>query len=355
MNTAIRVGIVGANAHRAWARDAHLPAIARLEAYELAAVCARTQSSAEEARVAFAAPRAFSDWRDLVSDPGIDLIAVTVKVPEHRAIVLAALQAGKHIYCEWPLGCDLAEALEMATAVRPHQHVTVGLQALAAPAIRQAAKLVHSGAIGRPRILRVFSPTGGWGREAPPHYAYLQDKRNGATLETIAGGHTLAGIEAIVGRYLEVDARKSTHIKHVRIQGRDKVVERTCADHMLILGAHVSGCVSTVEVIGATTQPPFLLELKADQGWLKITGAHPGGYQVANLRLETSLPAEPLPESVASELTGPPANVAAAYAQFAHDIRHDVYTAADFNVAVRLTRLLDAIDRASDSGRRQYL
>jgi predicted dehydrogenase len=355
MDTALRVGIVGANAHRAWARDAHIPALAGLPGLELAAVSARTQSLAEEARVAFGAPRAFGDSLALAGDPGIDLIAVTVKVPEHRSIVLAALRAGKHVYCEWPLGRNLAEAQEMAAAVTPDSHVMIGLQALAAPAIRQAAKLVREGAIGQPQIMRVFSPTGGWGREAPPFYAYLQDSRNGATLETIAGGHTLAAVEAIIGRYLEVDARKSTHIKNVLIQGTGESIERTCADHMMILGAHESGCVSSVEVIGGATRPACLFELVGERGWLKITGAQPGGYQLANLRLETSMATEPPPESVVPGLKGPPANVAEAYAQFAHDIRHGLHTAPDFNAAVRLTRLLDAIDEASRGGCRQRL
>jgi predicted dehydrogenase len=354
MNTVIRVGIVGANAHRGWAHDAHIPAIACLTGIELVAVSARTQSLAEEARVAFGAPRAFGDSLALVSDSEIDLVAITVKVPEHRAIVLAALRAGKHIYCEWPLGCDLAETLEIAEAVAPNRHVAIGLQALASPAVCEAIRLVRTGAIGKPKIIRVFSPTAGWGHEVPPFYAYLQDKRNGATLETIAGGHTLATVEAIVGRYLEVDARKTTHIENVRIQGTGKTVQRTCADHMMILGSHDSGCVSSVEVIGGTAGSHFVLELIGEHGWLKITGVHPGGYQLANLQLQTSVPTQST-QSAAPDLKGPPANVAAAYAQLAFDIRHNEYTTPDFNAAVLLTRLLDIIDVASRSGQRQRL
>src|SRR6516164_6889129 len=123
MTKPIRVGIVGANAQRAWAHDAHVPALAALPGFQLAAVSARTQELAEAARAAFGAGRAFGDSLALVRDPDIDLVAVTVKVPEHRAVVLAALAAGKHVYCEWPLGRDLAEAEEMAAAVRPGSRV----------------------------------------------------------------------------------------------------------------------------------------------------------------------------------------------------------------------------------------
>lgn len=357
MTGPIRVGVAGANAQRGWARDAHVAALARLADYQLIAVSARTPALAEEARAAFGAARAFDDSLAMARDPEIDLVAVTVKVPEHRAIVLTALAAGKHVYCEWPLGRDLAEAEEMAAAATASgaSHVAIGLQGLAAPAVRQAARLVREGALGRLQVVRVFSPTAGWGPTAPPFYAYLQDRRNGATLETIAGGHTLAVIEAIVGPYREVDARNSTRLTTVRVTGTDEVVERTCADHMMVLGAHASGCVSTLEVIGGAPPAPFSLEVIGEAGALRITGAHPGGFQVANLRLETDLAAVRAPEPVAPELKGGPANVAEVYAQLARDIRSGERTVADFQRAVRLTRLLDAVDAASATGRRQTL
>lgn len=353
MTKPIRVGVVGANAQRAWAHDAHVPALARLPQFELAAVSARTEALAEEARAAFGAGRAFGDSLALARDPDIDLVAVTVKVPEHRAVVLAALAAGKHVYCEWPLGRDLAEAEEMARAVTARSHVAIGLQALSAPAVRCAAELVAAGAIGRPKMLRAFSPTAGWGAEAPAHYAYLQDRRNGATLETIAGGHTLAAIAAIVGAYVEVDARTSIQRPSVRISGSDEEVQRTCADHMLVLGAHVSGCVSTLEVASGTAHAPFRLEVIGENGWLRIAGAHPGGYQAANLTLETSVPDAAAADPVAPRLQGAPANVAEVYARLAADIASGERTLADFAAAVRLTRLLDAIDAAALTGARQ--
>jgi predicted dehydrogenase len=350
----LRVGIVGANAARGWARDSHRPALASLAQFSLAAVSARTQVLAEEARVAFGAGRAYGDSFALVRAPDVDVVAVTVKVPEHRAIVLAALEAGKHVYCEWPLGRDLREAQEMAAAVIPGQHVMVGLQGLSAPAVREAARLVRQGALGRLKLLRVFSPTAGWGAEAPQHYAYLQDKRSGATLETIAGGHTLAALEAIVGSYVDVDARINTLIDKVRIQGSAQPLLRTCADHMMILGKHDSGCVSSVEIIGGVATQPFMLELSGEHGWLKITGGLPGGFQVGNLRLESSISGT-LRSGAEKSSNGPAEYLAEAYMRFAEDIRSGTMTVPDFEVAVRLTRLLDQIDLAASSGTRRRI
>lgn len=352
----VRVGIVGANADRGWAKDAHVPALRRLsDTYLIAAVSARDQELAERARVAFGAERAFGDSLALARDPDIDLVSVTVKVPEHRAVVLAALEAGKHVYCEWPLGRDVAESNEMAAAVRPGSHVMVGLQGLCAPAVCHARQLVRSGVIGRPKILRGFSPTAGWSEEVPPFYTYLQDRRNGATLETIAGGHTLAVLESIVGPYVELDARTSILLKQVRVSGTDETVERTSADHMLIQGLHEGGCVSTLEVIGGVVSSPFKLELVGEKGWIKISGGGPGGFQVGALSIETSFASEPMPPQAVHDLAGPPANVAEMYMRLAADIHAGMHTVSDFNDAVRLSRLLDAIDRASATGQRQQL
>ena len=191
--------------------------------------------------------------------------------------------------------------------------------------------------------------------EAPAFYAYLQDKTSGATLATIAGGHTLALMEALAGAYAEVDARNSTLRKTMRISGTNEVVARTSPDHMLILGRHASGCVSTLEVIGGVRDIPFRLELVGTKGSLIIAGDFPGGYQAGDLTLETTVPHEAPVAAVAPGLTGPPVNVSEAYTRLAAAIASGDPIEADFTAAVRLTRLLDAIDAASDQGRRQAL
>ncbi len=349
----LRLGVAGANVERGWFRDAHFPALQKLPGLAIAAVSARTQDIADAAAKTFGASQAHDDSLDLARDPDVDIVAVTVKVPEHRAIVLAALAAGKHVYCEWPLGRDLAEAEEMAEAARAAGvHVAIGLQGANATAVRHAAELVQDGAIGQPLSLRVVSSTAGWGLVAPPHYAYLQDKRNGATLATIAGGHTLALVEAVVGAYAEVSARNSILQGSVQIAGSDETVARSCADHMMILGRHSTGCVSSVEIVGGQAIA-LRFELRGSEGTLEINGHHPGGFQCNRLTVTTTPPSQPQPQPAlaVAKLEGNPVNVAQLWAQFEADIRSGTRTVPDFVAAVRLTRLLDAIGLASDEGR----
>ena len=347
----LKLAIAGANAERGWARDTHIPALQSLPGIALHAVSARNQEIADEAARIFGAARAYGDTQAMLRDPDVDIVAVTVKVPEHRAIVLAALVAGKHVYCEWPLARDLAEAEELAqAAAMAGTHVAIGLQGANAIAVRHAAKLVREGAIGRPLNLRVVSSTAGWGAFAPPHYAYLQDRRNGATLASIAGGHTLAAIEAVVGSFTHVSARNSILLDTVEIIGTGEKVKRTCADHMLITGLHASGCVSSVEILGGVPIP-LRFELRGTEGSLEITGHHPGGYQCAGLTVTCTPACDAQPTPTITGLEGAPINVAQLWSQFETDIRTGSYTVPDFALAVRLTRLLEAIEQASDEGR----
>jgi predicted dehydrogenase len=348
---ALKLAIAGANAQRGWARDTHIPALAAVPDIELYAVSARNQIIADEAARAFGAVKAFGDTLEMVRDPDVDVVAVTVKVPEHRAIVLAALEAGKHVYCEWPLGRDVSESEEMAAAARVSGlHVAIGLQGTNSIAVRYAASLVRDGAIGRPLNLRVVSSTAGWGSVAPAHYAYLQDRRNGATLATIAGGHTVASVEAIVGALEQVSARNSVLLDTVELVGTGETVKRTCADHMLMTGRHANGCVSSIEVVGG--QPiPLRFELRGSEGMLEINGHHPGGYQCAELRVSCTPARASQPAASFPELTSAPVNVAQLWKQFVEDIRAGTRTVPDFEDAVRLARILDAIERSSDEAR----
>lgn len=355
MSEKIRVGIIGANPDRGWAREAHLDALRALPQFTLSAVAARTTEQADAAAAAFGALCAFSDSLALARCPDIDLVAVCVKVPEHRAVVLASLAAGKHVYCEWPLGVDLAEAHEMAAAVAPPSYAVIGLQGLSAPAIRQAADLLRDGVIGTPRLLRVFAAGEAWGEIVKPQNAYLQEKRTGATLEAIRGGHTLAAMEALVGLFTEVDARTTTLLSKVPLAGSGDLIDRTCADHMLVLGLHDGGCISILEVVGGMSERPASFEVVGRYGWLRLAAAMPGAYQQSKLTIEASVPLPPVPNQVAPHLSGPSVNLAEAYARLANDVRSGSRTLPGFDDAVRLTALLNSIDTASVTGMRQFV
>jgi hypothetical protein len=142
----IRVGIVGADARASWAKVPHVPAIKVLPGLKLVAVATRNERSAREAAEAFGADRWFSDPFAMLRDDRIDVVTIAVKVPAHRALVLAAPDAGKAVYCEAPLGRTVAETEEMASAVGSLP-TAIGLQGRLNPAVRRAAQLLCDGVI----------------------------------------------------------------------------------------------------------------------------------------------------------------------------------------------------------------
>src|SRR5213596_3581598 len=137
------VGIIGVSSVRGWAATAHIPALRALPNYEIRALSGHSAESARAAGEVFGVSAVFSDHKQLVSRPDVDVVAVTVKVPHHRELVTAALAAGKAVYCEWPLGRDLDDAQAMAKlAAARDLRAVVGLQGRQAPALQFVKELL---------------------------------------------------------------------------------------------------------------------------------------------------------------------------------------------------------------------
>src|SRR5947199_7319986 len=106
----VRLGLIGASVGGTWSSRSHLPAVRASADVELTAVCTTRADSAEAARQAYGARLAFDDYRKMIASPEIDAVAVVVRVPSHYPPTKAALEAGKHVYCE-RLGRTTAEAV----------------------------------------------------------------------------------------------------------------------------------------------------------------------------------------------------------------------------------------------------
>src|SRR5256712_514117 len=140
----IRVGIIGANPDRGWAAEAHIPALKSLsDDFEITALSTSRRESAEAASKLFGVPVAFDNHQDLVNRADVDVVAITVKVPYHLELAKAALDAGKAVYCEWPLGNGLKEAETLAALAKKKGVLAVaGLRARPAPSAGFARGLV---------------------------------------------------------------------------------------------------------------------------------------------------------------------------------------------------------------------
>ena len=354
---AIRVGIIGADTKASWAKVSHIPAITGLAALKLAAVATRNEQSAREAAEAFGAERWFSDPLAMIGDDLIDIVTVAVKVPAHRELVLAALEAGKAVYCEAPLGRNTAEAEEMARAARS-RHTAIGLQGRLNPSLRRARELVSSGKIGRPLSARVVSKTMGFGPEMASSLDLFNKASSGANMLTITAGHTLDAVEALLGPIVEVDARAEILWPTVILTDTGEKSARETPDHAGILGKTHSGAVFTAEIAGvvAPTDVGFSFEVTGSEGWLGLSSHHPYGFQAGDLRLAANV-AFDKPEQAAVEggMMGAAINVGEVYAHLARDLVKGSYTTPGFDHALHNARLIEAVARAAERGMRQKL
>src|SRR3984885_11059596 len=145
----IRLGLIGASVKGTWSSRSHLPAEQASSDVDLTAVCTTRADSTEAARQAYGARLAFDDYGAMIASREIDAVAVVVRVPSHYAPTKAALEAGKHVYCEWPLGRTTAEAEELAALAKAKGLVTaIGLQARVNPAMMHLRELVAAGYVG---------------------------------------------------------------------------------------------------------------------------------------------------------------------------------------------------------------
>ncbi|WP_434618513.1 Gfo/Idh/MocA family protein [Tabrizicola sp. M-4] len=148
----IGIGIIGGG----YMGKAHAVAMAAVGAVfetalrpRLEMVCATSEASAERYRAAFGFARATADWRVLVADARVEAVVIASPQETHRAIAEAAFAAGKPVFCEKPLGADLADSRAMVAAAEAAGVANmVGFNYIRTPASQFARALVAGGEIG---------------------------------------------------------------------------------------------------------------------------------------------------------------------------------------------------------------
>lgn len=142
------MGWMGAVHARAYTRlRQHYPDAPLLP--RLVAVADDVPGRAEQSAAQYGAERACSDWREVLADPEVDVVSVTVPNFLHREIGLAVLDAGKHLWIEKPVGLTAADAIAIAAAAeKASLQVAVGFNYRNAPAVQAARELIAAGEIG---------------------------------------------------------------------------------------------------------------------------------------------------------------------------------------------------------------
>jgi predicted dehydrogenase len=339
-------------------------ALRALPNYEVRALSASSVDAARAAGEAFGVAAVFSHHEELVVQPDVDLVAITVKVPHHRELVSAAIAAGKAVYCEWPLGRDLDDAREMAALAASWKvRTVVGLQARQAPAIAFVRELLLDGYVGDVLSTSMLGLSIRGDVVVQPN-AYMLDKANGAHLLTVAFGHSLDALNVVLGEFAELSALSSLRRPMITVGETGERIEKSAVDQIAVIGTLASGATASIHlreaVAGGTG---FLWEINGTDGTLLITAdaALPeifpltveggrGRDEPATLEIPAAL-RDKWP--TLASLEGAPAyNVGRAYAAFAADIDNGTHTVPDFADAVRRHEVIDAIERSAASRER---
>jgi predicted dehydrogenase len=283
-----------------------------------------------------------------------------VRVPSHDAPTRAAIEAGKHIYTEWPLGRTTAEAEELAALARARGVQTaIGLQARVSPALLYMKEQIEAGYVGEVLSCHATAMRDG-ALERPSSRTWQRDASLGAHTLTIANGHVIDALRFVVGNFARVACLVTTQARQWYETDTRRLVEVTAPDNVLVSGQLAGGAVASVHVAAVPwAGSGFRMEIYGREGTLVTTG-NVSSQRGEMLRLQGARGSHELRELAIPERfiyvpadfpRGDPFNVGQMYALFAAAIKTGQNCLPTFDTAVDLHRFLDTIQQASELGR----
>lgn len=351
-----KVGLIGANADgKGWSPVAHIPALLALENIELAALCTSRPESAKAASKTYGIDRVYHNYKDLVTQPDIDIISVVVKIPNHYVVVKAALEAGKHVYCEWPLGATLQETEDLAKLANNKGLMTaIGLQGKWAPELLYIKELLNEGWFGQVLSVNMTMKTKA-SLERNSKKAWEDEKQRKATLFLIVGGHTLYYLSTLFGCITEVSSQITTQLKKLTLKDNGQSLINTIADQINIQGFLNENIPFTSQMSSILFHSNgWRLEICGTQGTIIATspimpqitpitlkGAK-GDSDLVNIKVPNKL------EKFAKLPEGPANNVGKNYGYMLEAIVNKTEFHPNFEDAFEIHNLLDIIQRSSD-------
>jgi predicted dehydrogenase len=360
----LRVGLIGATGR--WGPSAHIPAIQGLPETELYAVCTAHEETAQAAAQKHSVELAYHDDRAMNANPQVEAVAVVVRVPTHYALTKNALEAGKHVYCEWPLGANLKETEELAAlARRKGVRTMVGLQRRASPVYLRLKELVAEGYVGRVQAVNL-TQMGSGVQSRTSDRTWQRDVTLGANTLTIGFGHAIDALCMVVGEITEVSGMVHTQTTQWFETDTQRYVDVTSPDNVMITGRLDGGGVVNAYVgVHPHHGSGYRMEIYGSDGTLAVGGGG-GGPGREQLRImggrkdDQQLQEVPIPDRLTwvprgVQGAGPANDVGQMWVNFAKAIRANTAMEPDFDHAVRRHRLLEAVQRASDTGQRQQV
>ena len=359
----LRVGLIGAGGR--WGPRAHVPALQGVPETELYAMCTAHAETAQAAADKFGVECAYGSDKSLNADKRVEAVAVAVRVPAHYELSKNAIEAGKHVFCEWPLGANSQEAEELAAlARRKNVRTMVGLQRRASPAYLYMRELIEQGYVGEVLSVNMTLMNSGVLTRTSDR-TWQRDVTLGANTLTITFAHVFDAMCMVVGELTELSAIVATQVPQWFESDTKKYVDVTSPDNIVVQGRLENGAIVNAQ---CGVQPyhgsGHRFEIYGKEGTLAMIGGGEGGEERSRKVMGGHKDDKTLQELVVPERfkwvpealrNGPAFDVGQMWVKFAEGIRAGSQIEPDFDHAVRRHRTLDAIVRASQTGQRQLI
>lgn len=349
------VGVVGLG----FGLKVHVPAYRLLAplGVRVVALWGRDRARLEQAAQANGVPRAYTDWRQLVEDPDVDLVSVATPPAAHYEVALASLQAGKAVLCEKPLALNVAQAAELAAAAEAGGRPTaVNFSYRFVPAFQAARELLAQQAIGR--VLRVEVDWRVESRlDATSPWTWKDSADEGGGALAAYGVHALDYVEWLAGPSERALGQLETSSGRRRTRtGEERAVtsDDACTVSLeLADGAQATLAISMV----ASEARVHRIEVRGERGRVVLENSHPTD-PVRHFRLGLQRGEGPVEEiavappeyRVSPDEDGRIEPMAAHASALVRAILAGSRSDPSFVDGLRTQRLLDAIRRSAAAG-----
>lgn len=357
----IRVGMIGIGN---WAQHGPIRVLNLLPDYALSTLFSQRRKAAEVGAAKYGFDHVADSVGDLVRRPEVDLVAVLTTAPQHAAGIRTAIEAGKDVYCEWPLTTSTALSQELATLAEAKGVRTfTSLQRRFAPFNRYVKDLIGEGYIGRLRSVRMHVSMNYFQPQLPKALAWTAPPENFSSMVAIYAGHFLDMLFYAVGWPESIQALAVNQFSKVKIVETGEEIATTNADEFVLTGLLPNNAVVIVHLEGGKRNGSGVqIDISGTEGDLRVTNTSAFGdvgddYRIFGARGD-KLDLQPMPipskYDVLPKAGLPSAVMEAAenFAAFARDVRDGTSTAPTFRDAIRMHRLIDTALSSSDSGHR---
>jgi predicted dehydrogenase len=266
----VRCAVIGAGG---FAEICHVPGLQSHPQAEVVLLCGRSRERRQAIAERLGVPETAAEFRDVVTRPDIDAITITTPNVSHHQIAIAALEAGKHVFCEKPLAMTAAQAEAMARLAQERGRVNqVAFTFRYTHSVSRLREMLREGAIGQPFFVRMVGE--GWGDLRPEAKVAWRHQTSlaGAGMLADMGSHYFDLVNWVVGPIIEVCGLLHT-VPRARpdAEGRTIAVDSDDLAHAWLRTAQgVQGEFRSSRVTPSRGDSGFI-EVVADRGALRAT------------------------------------------------------------------------------------